>query len=188
MTTRMAQSKIKAMLAAVGQKYKDSAAFQDALETLAGAAVSAGGQAIFTDMAPEEIALSTLLGGVAAFGARPIAAQVGGKIGGVLDERNPNWVSKNIPREVAAIFPGSPVAVMEAERMRRAASGSNGEQGGAKLLRDLQLAKYRQNFKGKGDLEGLLTAIGRYSGDNIAQLGVALTTPFFLGVPEEESV
>jgi hypothetical protein len=186
MATRKAQDKIMQMLAAVGRKYRDSAALQDALETLAGAAVAAGGQAIFTDMTPEEIALSTLLGGATAFGARPIAAQVGGKIGAVLDKRNPNWVSENIPREVAAKFPGSPAAVMEAERLRRMAA-SGGEQGGTKLLRDLQLSKYRQNFKGKGDLEGLLTAIGRYSGDNIAQAGVALTTPFFLGAPEVEA-
>jgi|DEB0MinimDraft_6_1074348.scaffolds.fasta_scaffold25740_2 MFS family permease len=184
MAMRKAQDKIMQMLAAVGQKYRDSAAFQDALETLGGAAVAAGGQAIFTDMTPEEIALSTLLGGAAAFGARPIAAQVGGSIGAALDKRNPNWVSENIPREVAAIFPGSPGAVMEAERLRRATSGG-GEQGAMKLLRDLQLSKYRQNFKGKGDLEGLLTAIGRYSGDNIAQAGVALTTPFFMSASEE---
>ena len=60
MAMRKAQDKIMQMLAAVGQKYRDSAAFQDALETLGGAAVAAGGQAIFTDMTPEEIALSTV--------------------------------------------------------------------------------------------------------------------------------
>jgi len=184
---RKAQDKIMAMLAAVGQKYRDSAAVQDAMETLGGAAVAAGGQALFTDMTPEEIALSTLLGGAAAFGARPIAAQVGGSIGAALDKRNPNWVRENIPREVAAVFPGSPGAVMDAERMRRMVAGSGAEQGAMKLLRDLQLSKYRQNFKGRGDLEGLLTAIGRYSGDNIAQAGVALTTPFFMGTPEDDA-
>ena len=76
---------------------------------------------------------------------------------------------------------------MDAERMRRMVAGSGAEQGAMKLLRDLQLSKYRQNFKGRGDLEGLLTAIGRYSGDNIAQAGVALTTPFFMGTPEDDA-
>lgn len=183
MAVRKAQDKIMQLLRMVGNKYKDSATFQDALETLGGAAVAAGGQAIFTDMTPEEIALSTLLGGGAAFAARPIAAQVGGGIGRALDKRNPGMM-QGVPADVAAVFPGSPASVMQFENLRRAASGAS-EQQAMKVLRDLQLAKYRQNFKGRGDIEGVLTAIGRYSGDNLAQAAVALTTPMFLGGSEE---
>lgn len=184
MAIRKAQDRIKELLAAVGQRYKDSATFQDALETLGGAALTATGQAIFTDMSAEEIALSTLLGGAAAFGARPVAAQLGGAIGRRIDARNPGALA-NVPVDVAAAFPGTKASVMQFEQLRRGASGAS-EQQALALLRDLQLAKYRQNFKGRGDVEGLLTAIGRYGGDNLAQLGVALTTPLFLGGDEEQ--
>lgn len=181
---RKAQDKIKEILSLIGQKYKDSATFQDALETLGGAAVAATGQAIFTDMSPEEIALSTLLGGVAAFGARPVAAQVGGAIGRRLDARNPELMA-GIPAEVAAAFPGTKASVMQFEQLRRAATEQREKQA-LSVLRDLQLAKYRQNFKGRGDVEGLMTAIGRYSGDNLAQAAVALTAPFILAPGGEQ--
>ena len=181
--TRMAQDRIRELLSAAGRNYRDNAWVQDAAETLGGAAVVAGGQALFTDMSPEEIALSTLLGGAAAFGARPIAAEVGGMIGRRVDKARPDALA-GIPREVAAVFPGSPAAVMDAERLRRATTGR--EQQAISLLRDLQLSKYRQNFKGKGDMEGLLTAIGRYSGDNLAQLAVGLTTPMLLAGAQGE--
>jgi hypothetical protein len=185
MAMRKAQDKIMELLRMVGSKYKDSAMFQDALETLGGAAVAATGQAIFTDMTPEEIALSTLLGGGAAFAARPVAAGIGGRIGRVLDERNPGML-QGVPADVAAVFPGSPASVMQFENLRKAAT-SEAEKKTLQVLRDLQLAKYRQNFKGRGDIEGALTAIGRYSGDNMAQAAVALATPLFLGGNEEES-
>lgn len=170
-------------LAAAGRQYRDNAVVQDALETLIGSAVVAGGQAVFTDMSPEEIALSTLLGGAAAFGARPIAAGIGGGIGKRIDQQNPN-ILKNVDFGLASQIPGTPASVMLAERARRETTGKTQE--AAKLGRDLMLSKYRQNFKGRGDMEGLLTAIGRYSGDNIAQAAVGLTVPMFLGGEEEE--
>lgn len=178
MSMRMAGENLRELLAAAGKRYRDSALVQDAVETLGGAAIVAGGQAVFSDMSPEEIALSAVLGGAAAFGARPIAAGVGGGIGKMIDKTNPDLLKK-VPIELASMFPGSPAAVMQAELARRLATG--GEQEVMKLLRDLQMSKYRQNFKGRGDMEGLMTAIGRYSGDNIAQLAVGLTTPFLFG-------
>ena len=59
---------------------------QDLMETTAGAAVAATGQALFTDMTPEEIALATAIGfGVATVG-RPIFGTIGEKIGNRLDK------------------------------------------------------------------------------------------------------
>lgn len=68
--------------------YEKNAGVQDAAETIGSAAVIAGGQALFTDMTPEEIAVATLLGGGLAFAARPVAANLGGAIGRQLDKRS----------------------------------------------------------------------------------------------------
>ncbi len=54
---------------------------QDVIETLMGAGVSAGGQALFTEMTPEQIALSTVLGIGAATVGRPIVGRAGQMIG-----------------------------------------------------------------------------------------------------------
>ena len=54
---------------------------QDVIETLMGAGLSAGGQALFTDMTPEQIALSTVLGIGAATVGRPIVGRAGQMIG-----------------------------------------------------------------------------------------------------------
>ena len=66
--------------------YSKSGAVQDAVETIGAAGVLAGGQALFTDMTPEEILLSTLLGGGAAFAARPIASRLGAAVGRNIDK------------------------------------------------------------------------------------------------------
>jgi hypothetical protein len=49
----------------------------------------------------------------------------------------------------------------------------------------LNYAKYKQNFQGKGEYEGLLTALGRYGGDNAAQAAVALAAAGLLGGNED---
>ena len=51
--------------------YKNNEFAQDAIETLMGGAISAGGQLIFTDMSPEEIAQASIVGGGLALAARP---------------------------------------------------------------------------------------------------------------------
>ena len=57
---------------------------QEVLETLGGAGIAATGQALFTDMTPEEIALSTGLGiGAAAIG-RPLLGGAGQALGNKL--------------------------------------------------------------------------------------------------------
>ena len=55
----------------------------------------------------------------------------------------------------------------------------------ARVLDRLNYAKYKQNFKGRGEYEGLLTALGRYGGDNAAQAAVALAAAGILGGNED---
>ena len=83
-------ARAKRFAADIWKKYQTDGNFQDVAETLGGAGVAAAGQAIFTDMSPEEIALSTLLGGAAAFAARKPMAHAGFAVGKHLDKRFPN--------------------------------------------------------------------------------------------------
>ena len=87
------------LLKQIGQKYIKDAQFQDVAETAIGAGVAGTGQALFTDMSPEEIALSTALGFGSAIAARPLGARLGGAIGKHLDKKHPqamrNWIQDN---------------------------------------------------------------------------------------------
>ena len=82
---RKASDKLQSLLGTAYSKYQSDPNFQDALETLGGAGALAIGQAVLTDMSPAEIALSTLLGGGAAYLARPYAAKLGGYVGQKID-------------------------------------------------------------------------------------------------------
>jgi hypothetical protein len=172
-------------LAQLGNAYQKNALLQDAVETLGGAAIAAGGQAVFTDMSPEEIALSALLGGGAAMAARPFAAGIGGRVGKMLDEKYPG-VLQDIPQEYAAMMPGSGAAVRMMQKEVRGQSDPVIKKG-AEIAKNIHLAKYNQNIRGKGDVEGLLTLLGRYYGDNASQLAVALATPALFGGDKEEA-
>ncbi len=153
--------------------YKNNSMVQDGLETLLGAGVSAGGQALFTDMTPEEIAISTGLGIAGATALRPAMGHAGYAIGRPLDKAMPNAGKVN-PGMAMLVSPGSPQAIkawkqMEPGTMQDAGLG-------------IAEAKYNQNFKKKdgterGFLEGTIGTFGRQYGDNVAQLGVALATP-----------
>lgn len=68
---------------------------QDVIETLLGAGVVAGGQAIFTDMSPEEIAVSTGLGIGAAAVGRPLVGRAGQVIGTRLSNQMPELNKKS---------------------------------------------------------------------------------------------
>ena len=105
----------------LGKAYQDNAVLQDALETLGFATASAAGQALFSDMTPEEIAISTLLGGGAAFAARPIAANLGGRIGQSLDRRYPGAL-RGVPNFLQVAYPGSGPQVRELQRQVRQAT------------------------------------------------------------------
>jgi len=85
---------------------------QDVLETLMGAGVSAGGQFLATDMTPEQIALSTVLGIGAATVGRPIVGRAGQMIGSRIknpginefaaDMVNPNQFPEGMMRDMYA--------------------------------------------------------------------------------------
>lgn len=173
------------LLKKLGNAYQKNAAVQDAVETLGGAAISAGGQALFTDMSPEEIAITTLLGGAAAMAARPVAANLGGRLGKVLDKKFPGAL-EGVPPEMANFAPGSGQSVRVAQQNMRKAPRGSAEREFWEVIKNGQLAKYNQNMRGKGDVEGLLTMLGRYQGDNAAQLAVALAAPAVLGIADDE--
>ena len=171
-------------LARLGNAYQKNALLQDAVETLGGAAVAAGGQALMTDMSAEEIALSALLGGGAAMAARPFAAGLGGRLGKMLDEKYPGLL-QDVPQEYAAMMPGSGASVRQMQKEMRGTSDPTTKKI-LEVAKNLNLAKYNQNMRGKGDAEGLLTLLGRYYGDNASQLAVALATPALFGGDKEE--
>ena len=131
--------------------YSKSGAVQDAVETIGTAGVLAGGQALFTDMTPEEILLSTLLGGGAAFAARPIASKLGGAVGRNIDKGSTKIGEKVMTTKVpglkgntlrtikadmpegefdelmqflAAYYPGTPQSVKQAASMAARGKGA----------------------------------------------------------------
>lgn len=159
--------------ASVWNFYKNNSVVQDGLETLLGAGVSAGGQALFTDMTPEEIAISTGLGIAGATALRPVMGHTGYAIGRPLDKAFPNAKNMN-PGLAMGLSPGSPQAIKAWKQMEPSTIQETGL--------GLAEAKYNQNFKRKdgterGFLEGTVGTWGRQYGDNVAQLGVALATP-----------
>ena len=162
----MRKAASKNILEALKDSYVNSGFVQDAAETLLGAGIGAGYQALFTDMTPEEIAISTGLGIGGAMAARPIMGQMGYAAGRLGDKMYPN-AAANMPG-IAKMIPGTPQSVQAME--------------GNKLLQDLMRAKYNQNFitkdgKERGFLEGSAGLLARQYGDNVAQLGIAMATP-----------
>jgi len=136
---------------------------QDVLETALGAATAAGGQALFTDMSAEEIALSTALGAGAAAVGRPLMGRAGQAIGNRIDRANPR---------VHTIMEG---AVQQMQDPK----GQYGPQV-SELWRNKFAPYADQSPTGQA---GQL--IGRAYGDNVAQALVALGSPLFLGNEEE---
>ena len=136
--------------------YKTSPVFQDLLETSAATALAAGGQAAFTDMTPEEIAMASAAGFGAGMVGRPIMGRAGQAIGGVIDRRAPE-LGKDLldgMHTAVGMMPKSMQKVYEAKL------GPYAHMGGA--------AQY-------GNL------MGRAYGDNAAQLAVALAAPGIFG-------
>lgn len=185
---RKASEKLQGLLGTAYKKYQSDPNFQDALETLGGAGALALGQAILTDMSPAEIALSTLLGGGAAYLARPYAAKVGGYVGKKIDDSDRAGGAlpdlSNVPMTAQLLVPGSPGSV-RLNQYAAAQAADPESRDIARVLDRLNYAKYKQNFKGRGEYEGLLTALGRYGGDNAAQAAVALAAAGILGGNDE---
>ena len=93
----------------IWEAYRDNANYQDYMETALASLVAAGGQAIFTDMGADEIAISTALGAGAALAMRPGMARIGRAIGRPIDKRFPgmNDIVDNDPMMASMMF-GSP--------------------------------------------------------------------------------
>jgi len=164
----------------VWDTYLNSGQMQDVMETLAGAGIAAGGQALMTDMSPEEIAVSTGLGIGGALAMRPILARGGYMAGKRLDKSEGGKRTMEAMQQepmMSSMLLGTPDNIKLLEKQPK------------NELNDMTLAmsraKHNQNFikpdgTERGDWEGLLGMIGRQYGDNIAQLGVAAASPMLL--------
>lgn len=162
--------------------YSNNAWAQDLAETGIGAGLAAGYQGLFTDMSPEEIALSTGLGAAGALAMRPLLARAGYAGGRALDKAFPDLgdqVSRN--PFMAQMSVGSPQSLKVFDQL------PDNEMNRA--MKALTQAKYNQNFltaegTERGFAEGMTGLVGRQYGDNIAQLLIALGTPMFIGDSE----
>lgn len=158
--------------------YKNNEFAQDAIETLLGAGVSAGGQAIFTDMSADEIAQASLIGGGLALAARPVGARIGQAAGRYVDRAVPGVVPADIKPFIPVTREGSAAAIKGARKIggREAAVG----------MREILEAKRNlyatnQDKSPRGDAETILGYYGRTRADNAAQYGFALASPFVFG-------
>jgi len=136
--------------------YKTSPVFQDLLETSAATALAAGGQAVMTDMTPEQIAIASAAGFGAGMIGRPVMGRAGQAIGGVLDKK----------------YPGGSATFLEGLQEGKASMPKAMQE-----LYDAKMAPY-QHLGGFGQYGNL---IGRGYGDNVAQLAVALAAPGIFG-------
>ena len=138
------------------QLYSTSPVFQDLVETAGMTGVAAGGQALMTDMTPEEIAIASAAGFGAGMVGRPIVGRAGQMIGGAVDKRYPQ------------------TSRMIAQAM------DEGVESLPKGMREVMQAKVAP-YKDMGGVAQYLNMIGRGYGDNLAQLGVALAAPGIFG-------
>ena len=143
---------MRSALSRIGELYQTSPIFQDLLETSAATALAAGGQAAFTDMTPEEIALASAAGFGAGMIGRPIIGRAGQAIGGVVDRRAPEIGEGLLEgmQDVAEMLPKPMRGAYEAK-----------------------ISPY-QHLGGAAQYGNML---GRAHGDNLAQLAVALAAP-----------
>lgn len=153
---------------------------QDLIETAVGATISAGGQALFTDMSGEDIAKSTALGAAVALAARPIGGIAGRRIGRAIDTAHPKALNAIAPYSVVT-RQGS---ALQLNLMRKGTTGSNDPF--SRGLRDYLKAKRNLSAPDAGNAESILGYFLRNRADNIAQGAIALGTPFFMGGEEEE--
>lgn len=162
------------------QKYDDlyvgNEHFKDAIDTLITASLAAGGQALFTDMTPGEIALATALGIGGAYAIRPLGKETGKYIGNQVEKHTPDGFGSRFDG-VAQLIPGTP--------------GSPKLYKNVPWLGQRARAGYEQNFKrpdgtDKTLIEGLPYMLGREYSDQVAQLLVGATAPMLFGKNIEE--
>ena len=169
------------------KKWKNDTRFQDQLETAVGAAISAGGQAIFTDMSPEEIALSTIIGASAAMAARPVAANAGFYVGRKLN--NIDVVGSGFDDLMDDKIIGNLWGLSGHKGLERARNMPDHliKRGAVEYLEAKNKLNYiRPDGTKRSELEGFLGKYGRSRGDNIVQAAIAIGTPFVIGSPESE--
>ena len=131
---------------------------QDVIETLVNASLIAGGQAIFTDMSPGEIAMSTGLGIGAAAVGRPLVGRAGQAIGNRL---NSNANARTIAEQTINLN-NLPEGILR-ESMR------------------VKLAPYA-HLPATAQVGQLF---GRGYGDNVMQAAIGLATPLFIKGEED---
>ncbi len=132
---------------------------QDTIETLLGGTVAAGGQALFTDMTPEEIAIATVLGMGAATVGRPLGGRIGQAVGTRIAKAHPdvNDYSQSILDKLTSQGPSFSQEAFKTKLKPYAHLPA--------------AAQYGQ-------------MIGRQDGDNIVQALVGLGAPLFMGGDE----
>lgn len=139
--------------------YKTNPIFQDLIETTLSTGALTAGQAVMSDMTPEELAMAA----GATFGAgmigRPIAGRAGQYLGKYVDNKYPGF------------------GVMAEEAMSDVVTNA----GPLRPLIEAKLAPYKH----LGGAAQYFNLLGRGYGDNIAQLAVALAAPGVLGDKEE---
>ena len=147
--------------------YKDNMLVQDIVETAVATLGIAGAQALFSDMSPEEIAMSSAFGvGAAAIG-RPVGDRAGRAVGRMADERY--------------------ATASKAWGNNLQEARNNIKQIGGHDLDEVMDAKLKHHFsEGRGAFEGTGSLYGRQYGDNIAQAAVGLAAPIVFGRSEEQ--
>lgn len=146
--------------------YKDNLLVQDIVETAIATLGIAGAQALFSEMSPEEIAMSGAVGVGAAAVGRPAGDRLGRAVGRMADERYP---------QSSAAWGRN---MQEARDMVRDVGGDSANA--------LMQAKMQHHFPdGRGAFEGTGSIYGRQYGDNIAQAVVGLAAPALLGRSEQ---
>jgi hypothetical protein len=167
--------------------YGSSALAQDLVETGTGAAISATGQALFTDMTPQEILLSSVLGAGAAMAARPVSAEVGRFVGRRLPESwNESLIKLQKEQGINLPLPTKQYLDDLDEKINiLKQNGAIREAKMMKSIRPVMESKYNAEFKGRTPLEGLLGYGARLYGDNASQALVALAMPSILNSPDQ---
>ena len=141
--------------------YRTNPVFQDLVESASATAVAAGGQALLTDMTPEEIALASTVGFGAGMVGRPIVGRAGQAIGGVFDKQRPQ-MSKILGDRFRSgeVLEGMPEAMQE-------------------------IMKSKMNpYRNLGGFSQMGQLLGRGYGDNVAQLIIGLGAPAVMGGEE----
>ena len=153
------------------QGYKNNLLVQDIIETAVMSLGVAGAQALFSEMSPEEIAMSGVVGIGAGMAGRPAGHYLGQRLG--------RYVDKIAPEQSEALR-----AKMDKSMADMAKAGEQTEM--ARHASELMQAKFGHHLTDNaGAFEAAMGYIGRQRGDNIAQAGVGLVAPLVMGGEEQ---